>query len=122
MNIRQSDKQFWEERKLQLKEHSLNDSIWIEFNQIYDKIPFITPENVDENMVAGKLITHQDELNMYWVKIESVIRRNEIEPFEYAASKLKTLIINRRKFELLKKIEQEISEDAIKNKQYEIFK
>jgi hypothetical protein len=35
---------------------------------------------------------------------------------------LKEVIVNQRKLELIKKIEKEITDDAIKNKDYEIYK
>ena len=51
-----------------------------------------------------------------------MINRNQISPFEYLKPTLQQVILNRRKLELIKKFEKEIIEDAIKNKDYEIFK
>ena len=56
------------------------------------------------------------------MKINNVIDKNEVSPYEYVKSTLKELIINRRKLELIKKFEKEITDDAIKNKNYEIYK
>lgn len=115
------DKSFWETYQLQFKSSALNDSIWVEMNQVYKKLPFINPDNREEFIVPGKSIQYPDSLNIYLVKIGKVIDRNEISPFDYLKSTIKELIINRRKLDLIKKFEQEITDDAIKNNKYEIY-
>jgi hypothetical protein len=56
------------------------------------------------------------------VKIRNVIDKNEISPFDYVKPTIKELIINKRKLDLIKKFEKEITDDAIKNNKYEIYK
>ena len=107
---------------MQLKSSALNDSVWVEMNQVYQKLPFITPENRERFVSSGKSIQQSDSLTVFFVKIGQVIEKNEICPFDYIRPTLKELIINQRKLELIKKIEKEIAEDAIKNKKYEIYK
>lgn len=119
---RKTDKKFWETYQLQLKSSALNDSVWVEMNQVYQKLPFITPENRERFVSSGKSIQQSDSLTVFFVKIGQVIEKNEICPFDYIRPTLKELIINQRKLELIKKIEKEIAEDAIKNKKYEIYK
>jgi hypothetical protein len=91
-------------------------------NQVYQKLPFITPDNSENYIAPGKTIQYPDSTDVYLVKISNVIDKNEVSPYEYVKSTLKELIINRRKLELIKKFEKEITDDAIKNKNYEIFK
>ena len=59
---------------------------------------------------------------MYLVKIVNVVNKNQVSPYEYLQPTLKQVILNKRKVELIKKIEKEITDDAIKDKEYEIFK
>lgn len=121
-DAKKSDAKFWETYQLQFKSSALNDSVWVEMNQIYRKLPFITPENRENYIVEGKAIQQQDSLNVYFVKIRSVIDKNEVSPFEYVKPTIKELIINKRKLDLIKKFEKEITDDAIKNNKYEIYK
>lgn len=121
-DTKKNDKKFWETYQLQFKSSALNDSVWVEMNQIYKKLPFITPENRENYIVEGKAIQQPDSLNVYFVKIRSVIDKNEVSPFDYVKPTIKELIINKRKLDLIKKFEKEITDDAIKNNKYEIYK
>jgi hypothetical protein len=121
-DTKKSDAKFWETYQLQFKGSAMNDSVWVEMNQVYQKLPFITPDNSENYIAPGKTIQYPDSTDVYLVKISNVIDKNEVSPYEYVKSTLKELIINRRKLELIKKFEKEITDDAIKNKNYEIFK
>ncbi len=121
-DFRKSDKKFWEANLIQLKDHALNDSLWVEMSQVYNRLPFITPETRDQFIVAGKAIQHPDSNDVYLVKVEKVLGINQISPFEYIKPTLKEVIINKRKLELIKKFEKEITNDATKDKKYEIYK
>lgn len=121
-DYRKSDKKFWDTYALQLKSFAFNDSVWVEMNQVYSKLRFINPDNRDEYIVSGKSIQHADSLDMYLVKIRGVIDRNQVAPYEYVKPTLKEVILNKRKLELIKKFEKEITDDAIKDQKYEIYK
>jgi hypothetical protein len=116
------DKKFWETYALQFKNFALNDSVWIDMSQVYVKLPVINPENRDEFMQAGKKVEIQDKEDVYLIKVTNVIDKNQISPFEYIKPTLKEVILNKRKLELIKKFEKEITNDAIKNKDYEVYK
>ena len=122
LDFKKSDKKFWETYALQCKSFALNDSIWVDLNSIYDKLPFINPDNRDQYIASGKTIQHSDSLDVYLVKIRQTIDKNQIAPFEYLKPTLKEVILNKRKLELIKKFEKEITDDAITDKDYEIYK
>jgi len=121
-DFRKSDKKFWDTYALQLKSFALNDSVWVQMSQIYNKLPFINPDNRDDYIAPGKTIQKQDSLDMYLVKIRDVIDKNQIAPFEFLKPTLREVILNKRKLELIKKFEKEITNDAIKDQKYEIYK
>ena len=120
-DYKKTDKKFWDTYGMQFKSFVLNDSVWVEMNQIYRKLPFITPDNRTEYISQGKSIEKNDSLDVYLVKVTKVIDRNQVSPFEYIKPTLQQVILNNRKLELIKKIEKEITDDAIKNKKYEIY-
>ena len=64
----------------------------------------------------------KDSLGVYLMKINDVLLRNETAPIEYVKPTIDQIVINKRKLELIKEIEKDITKDAIKNKQFEIFK
>lgn len=120
-DFQKKDKKFWETYKLQFKNFALNDSVWVEMSPIYNKLPFINPDNKEQYIVAGKKIEKSDSLNVYLVKIKNVIEKNQIAPFVYLKPTLKEVILNKRKLQLIKKFERDITDDAIKAKKYEVY-
>jgi len=120
-DYRKSDKKFWDTYGMQFKSFVLNDSVWVEMNQVYRKLPFITPDNRPQYISAGKAIEKQDSLEVYLVKVTNVLDKNQISPYEYIKPTLEQVILNKRKLELIKKLEKDITDDAIKNEKYEIY-
>lgn len=120
-DYRKSDKTFWDTYGMQFKSFVLNDSTWVEMNQIYTKLPFINPDNRDDYIKSGKATEKQDSTDVYLVKVTNVLDKNQVSPFGYIKSTLQQVILNKRKLELIKKFEKDITDDAIKNKKYEIY-
>jgi hypothetical protein len=119
--FKKRDKAFWDTYQLQFKSSALNDSVWVELNQIYKKLPFVTPDNRDQYIVSGKSSQYKDSTDVYLVRVLKVSGNNEIAPFEFIKPTLTEIILNQRKLELIKKFEQEIKNDALKNKSYEVY-
>ena len=107
---------------IQFKSFAFNDSVWVDMNQVYTKLPFITPENRDKYIAGSMSYQYPDSTDVYVVKVKQVLERNQVSPFEYIKPTLQQLIINNRKLELIKKFQKEITDDAIKNNDYEIYK
>ncbi|MBP6557098.1 MAG: hypothetical protein KAX93_02760 [Flavobacterium sp.] len=116
------DKKFWDTYALQFKSFALNDTVWVDMSQVYVKLPVINPENRDEIIRPGKKAAIRSNDDMYLIKITDVIDKNQVPPFDYIKPTLKEVILNKRKLELIKQFEKEITDDAIKNKDYEIYK
>ena len=107
---------------LQFKSYAFNDTVWTSMNEIYQKLPFINPDNRDKYVSRTMSYQYPDSLDVYLVKVVRVIDRNQVAPFEYIKPTLQEVIINNRKLELIKKFQKEITDDAIKNNKYEIYK
>ena len=121
-DFRKSDSSFWETNVLQFREFALNDSVWVEMSQVYSRLPFINPENRQQYISSGKSIQHHDGKLTYLVKVTSLLDKNQIAPLQFVEPTLREVILNKRKLELIKKFEKDITDDAIKSKKYEIYK
>ena len=53
--------------------------------------------------------------------VKDVLSRGQTAPMSYVLPTVKQMILHRRKLELLKKIEETLIEDAITNKEFEIY-
>jgi len=115
------DKRQIDEMKFTYKASSLNDSVWVEFEQIVLKVPALRDKKKDEVLKNKGLLRLKDSLGVYLIKIEEVLYRNETAPLSYVKPMMRQIIHNKRKSELIKKLEKDITKDAIKNEQFEIY-
>jgi len=106
---------------LQLKSASLNDSIWISYNDVLSKIPFLKNEDQNKILKKAHIIQKKDSLGLYLVAIKNVLKRNDLAPISYISPTIKEIILHKRKLNLIKKLEETLINDAIKNKEFEIF-
>lgn len=109
------------QKEIQFKSHSLNDSVWVKVSTVMDAVPIITVENVDQLLKKDNFVELQDSLGVYLIYVNDVLFRNEEAPLSYVKPTIEQIILNGRKLELIKKLEKDILEDAIKNKQFEEF-
>ena len=109
------------EQKLQLKDYNLNDSIWIKYDDVIKKTTFIKSYNKQTFLKKNKFIKKEDSTGVYLIKVKNVLLRNQIAPVSYALPTIKQMILHKRKLELLRKIEETLTEDAIKNKEFQIY-
>jgi len=115
------DKKVLDSIAIQFKSYSLNDSIWIRANQALLKIPVLNAENKKELLKKSNFIQLKDSLGLYLMHTNDVLLRNENAPIEFVMPTIKQIVINKRKLEFIKELEKDITKDAIKNKQFEIF-
>jgi len=116
-----SDKKELDSISVQFKSYSLNDSIWIKVSQVINKISIITPGNKNELLKKSNFVQLKDSLGVYLMQINDVLLRGDTAPLEYVKPTIDQIVINQRKLELIKQLEKDITQDAIKNKQFEIY-
>jgi len=105
---------------IKFKAFNLNDSIWIKSDLLIGALPVLKQSNI-EVLKKTNFTQLQDSLGVYLVKIEAVLKTNDIAPLSYVKPTIEQIVLNKRKQEILKKIEKEITIDAIKNKNFELF-
>lgn len=115
------DKHILDSIAIQFKSYSLNDSIWIRVDQAISKISALNAENKKELLKKSNFIEIKDSLGLYLMQINDVLLRNETAPIEYVMPTIKQIVMNKRKLEFIKQLEKDITKDAIKNKQFELF-
>lgn len=106
---------------IQFNNYSLNDSIWVKATQVFNKIPAITNENKEKYLKKSQFSKIEDSIGLYLVRIEDMIGRNDIAPLAYVRPTVQQIILNKRKLEFIRKLEKDITKDAVKRKQFEIY-
>ncbi|MDC8006362.1 peptidyl-prolyl cis-trans isomerase [Aureisphaera galaxeae] len=108
------------ELSIQFKAYNFNDSIWVKKEAVFKELPIVM-ESESELLKKSNFAQLQDSLGVYLVKIEDVLYRNDIAPLSFVAPTINQIILNKRKLELIKNLEKDITKDAIKDKKFEIY-
>ena len=116
------DRKELEQLSVQFKSYAFNDSIWVDINQVYEKLPFVNIENKNKFISSGMNFQYPDETTIWLVKVNKVLPKESATPLEFLKPTIKQIIINNRKLELVNTTEKEITNDAINDKKYEIYK
>lgn len=117
----EKDKRYLDSLDVQFKSYSLNDSIWVKAAQVAQKIPVINADNKKELLKKSNYIQLKDSIGLYLIQINEVLHQNDYAPLEFVKPTVSQIIMNRRKLELIKQFEKDITKDAIKNNQFEIY-
>lgn len=117
----EKDREALEEKEIQFKSFLLDDSTWVQANTVMERIPPVTPENFSQLLKKSNSIELQDSLGVYLIYVNDVLLRNDFAPLSYVKPTIEQIILNRRKLEIVRNLEKEILQDAIKTKKFEIF-
>lgn len=121
VRFNEEDKIDLDKTALQFKGYSFNDSVWVSTRSVYDRIGPLNDGNKSQLLKKSNFLQLEDSLEVYLVYVNDVLLRNNQAPLEYATSTIKQIILNRRKADLVKELEKDITRDAIENKQFEIY-
>ena len=116
------DRKELEQQAVNFKSYAFNDSIWVDINQVFEKLPFVNLENKDRYISSGINFQYPDSTTIWLVKVNSVLPKDSPTPLEFLKPTIKQIIVNNRKLELVNTIEKEITNDAINDNKYEIYK
>src|SRR5690606_12814184 len=100
---------------------NFNDSVWIKKEVLINQLPVLMGAN-EQVLKKSNFAQLQDSLGVYLMKIENVLNPNDTAPLSYIKPTLKQIILNKRKLELIKKLETDITKDAIETNNFEIYK
>jgi len=116
------DRKELEQQAVKFKSYAFNDSIWVDINQVYEKLPFVNIENKNKYISSGINFDYPDSTTVWLVKVNKVLPKDSPTPLEFLKPTIKQIIINNRKLELINTLEKEITNDAINDNKYEIYK
>lgn len=117
----EEDKDLLSSQNYQFISSNFNDSVWVKKDVLLGVLPVLKGEN-EYVLNKSNFSQLQDSLGVYLVKIEDVVNPNDTAPFSYVKPTLKQIILNKRKLELIKNLEKDITKDAIETNKFEIYK
>jgi hypothetical protein len=102
-------------------EYLINDGTWISFNDLSRKIP-LSVDDQQEFLSKNKYYEVKDSTTLYFVAISAFKSKESISPLNFEIANIRTILLNKRKAELLTRMEDDLFNNAVKRNKYEIFK
>jgi len=102
------------------KSFLLDSAAWVKV----DKLLSLLPMQIDNNskfVSTNKYVEVVDSINRYLLYITDFRLSGAVPPFIYAKDKIKDMILNQRKLDIVNKLEEDILKDAINQGDYELF-
>jgi hypothetical protein len=93
---------------------------WIDLDRVMNNIP-MTIENAEQFLQNNRFIEYSDSSYYYLVAIHDYLLKNEQAPEEYVRNNIKSLILNRRKIEFLREVENNIYQEGINRNIFKIY-
>ncbi len=121
LNTEEEDMAYIDSLSIQFKSYNMNDSVWVRYAQLANKIPHFNSENKSKYLKKSQFFELEDSLGVYLVKIKDVLLRNENAPLSYIEPTIHQIIINQRKMEFIRNLESDILEEATKSSEFEVY-
>jgi len=101
--------------------YHLADSSWIEFDKLVVNSPLAEIPNKVQFLRSYNYFETSDTEFLYFLKIDAYKMSDNVSPLEFVKQDIKNIILNKRKVELARKLEDEVYENAAKQNDFEIF-
>ena len=102
-------------------QYQLDDSVWMVFDEVIKNSPMMEIPNKVHFLKNQDYIASSDDQFLYFLKIIEYRISDNVSPLEFVKEGIKNIIINKRKVELAKQLEEEVYEQATKNNEFEIY-
>ena len=120
--LNNDDRNFLDSLNFQFADININDTIWFTEREVVSSIDFINQRNKSNYIKVNRLFEVEDDQYITFFIVKDLLKSGNIPPLSYLYDRIKTNIINQRKLNLIKSINKEVLEDALKSSKYEVFK
>ncbi|MFI5164168.1 MAG: peptidyl-prolyl cis-trans isomerase [Bacteroidia bacterium] len=98
----------------------LDDTNWLLFDDVLKEIPMKLYDK-EAFLQNNRHIETEDSTHYYFVNIKGFMTKNSISPLSFEKENIRSIILNKRKVELIKKMREDVYNDGVKNKTVEIY-
>lgn len=99
----------------------VEDSVWIPFSELTAGTPLESLKDETQFLRNTQYSETSDANYTYLLKIFDFKISEEVSPLQFIKDDIVNIIINKRKIELKKRLEEKIYDEAIKNDRFEIY-
>ncbi len=101
-------------------DYGLIDNEWITFDELLDMIPLMV-ENPEVFLVNNQQIKRYQKPGWFYANILAYGLKDSISPLSLETNNISSIILNKRKKQLIKKMHEEVYEQAVRENKFEFF-
>lgn len=101
-------------------DYFLDDQNWLAFNELLKQVP-VKAYNQEEFLKNHRDLEYSDSLFTYLVKFRDFKIKEAVSPLSFEKERIRSIILNKRKIDLILKMKQDLFDKASKNADFEIF-
>lgn len=101
--------------------YHISDSTWMVFDELVRNSPIVEIPNKVQFLKTNPYYETEDEIYLYFLKVDEYRISDNVSPLEFVKDEIKNIILNKRKVELAKKLEDEVYSHALDQKEFEII-
>jgi hypothetical protein len=116
-----NDLRFLDSVGVQFKKLHFNDSLWVPLARVVEEIQPLTYENEGEYLKKSQFFELEDSTGVYLTRVVDVLEPNEIAPLKYIEPTIRQVLLNRRKMKYLRALETDLMDEAIREKEFEVY-
>ena len=102
------------------KEYYLTDSSWQYFSNINDRLPNLISEE-EYFLQHTKGVWFEDEIYRYYIYIKDYQLKGSISPLDMEREKIRNVLLNKKKIQYLKQLEDELYQNALDLRKIKIY-
>jgi hypothetical protein len=101
--------------------YHISGSNWIAFDDLVKNSPLVEIPNKIQFLKSNPYFETSDDNYLYFLRVRQYRILDNISPLEFVMDDIKNIILNKRKVELAKKLEDEVYKYALDQNEFEIF-
>jgi hypothetical protein len=102
--------------------YHLADSSWMAFDELVKNSPLAEIPNKIQFLKTNPYYQTSDDNYLYFLKVVEYRISDNISPLEFVKDDIRNIILNKRKVELAKKLEDEVYNNAVSEKEFEVYR
>jgi hypothetical protein len=119
-----------EEDKNELKSYCLSfstayhisDSLWMVFDELVKKSPLMEIPNKIQFLQHTPYYETSDDNYLYFLKVDEYRITDNVSPLDFVDDEIRNIMLNKRKVELARKLEDNVYQQAQEKNEFEIIK
>jgi hypothetical protein len=112
-----------QEKSLEFKSLSLKDSIWVRVSDVFKEFEENKAIQLEKSQIskANNFLEFENENDVFYLFTKDFLKRNDEAPLSYVRPTIEQILLNKKKINISKIIEKEITKDATKNNEFEVY-